>query len=468
MRPLLKEAYDLFHEGSIAFAQLERNGMRVDVKRLDKEIARVEKDIAQLKEEMREDEVYRIWRREFGANMKLNAKAQLGHVIFDVMGNKRKDFNKKNDKAAFEGLDIPFLKNYRKIQQLETVNTRYLKGTKRELVGEHIHSFFNLNTVQSYRGSSDSLNFQNFPVRDEDMARRCRSVFIGEDDHHIVETDFSGIEVGTYACYNHDPVLIDYVKNSPPKDMHRDCAARAFLINLKQCPENYWKEKSGGGKDVRYCGKNMFVFPQFYGDWYKNNAVHLWEAIDEMKLRGPDGTAMRDYLEVKGITERGECDPEKDPAPGTFEAHLKKCEKKFWDMFKVFAQWKRDNYEKYKRQGYLDTLTGFRIQGVYDRKQISNYPVQGSAFHCLLWCLIQLQKWLKKQRMRSKLSGQIHDSIVASVHKAELSDYLGKCHELMTVDLLKHWDWIIVPFKIEAEVAPLGGNWFQKKQVELE
>lgn len=473
MRPKLPDAYQLFHEGTIALAEVERNGMRVDVEYLDRAIEDTEKQLAKMKEELREDDVYRIWRREFGTKTKLNAKAQLGHVVFNVMGHDRKDFNKSNDAAAFEGLDIPFLKKYSRIQKLETCQTRYLKGVKRELEGEFLHSIFNLNLVQSYRGSSDSVNFQNFPVRDEEQAKLVRSMFIARKKHRITELDFSGIEVCTYACYNHDPVLMDYVRNSPPKDMHRDMAAKAYKIDLNSTPADYWKEKHGGGKDVRYNGKNKFVFPQFYGDYYVQCAVALWDAIELMKLRAPGGIPMREHLANMGIKERGDCkksvkgEPNIEPRRGTFEHHLKQVEKDFWQLFKVFANWKKANYEKYLRQGYLDTLTGFRINGVYNKKQISNYPVQGSAFHCLLWCMIQLQKWLKKNKMKSKIVGQIHDSIVGDTHEDELDDYLGKAHEIMTVDLLKHWDWIIVPFKVEAEVAPPGGNWYQKKEVRI-
>jgi hypothetical protein len=36
-----------------------------------------------------------------------------------------------------------------------------------------------------------------------------------------------------------------------------------------------------------------------------------------------------------------------------------------------------------------------------------------------------------------------------------------------TIDLAKHWRWINVPMVIEAEVAPLGRNWYEKKEVNI-
>ena len=41
------------------------------------------------------------------------------------------------------------------------------------------------------------------------------------------------------------------------------------------------------------------------------------------------------------------------------------------------------------------------------------------------------------------------------------------CQQVMTVDIRKHWKWINVPLSIEAEVAPLGGTWFDKKEVKI-
>jgi len=117
------------------------------------------------------------------------------------------------------------------------------------------------------------------------------------------------------------------------------------------------------------------------------------------------------------------------------------------------------------KQGWFDLLTGFRIAGVYGRNDVINYPVQGVAFHCLLWSLVRLVKWLKKNRMKTVIVGQIHDSIVADVHPDELDDFLAMAKRVMTGDIRKHWGWIIVPLEIEAESSET--NWFDKRKVEL-
>ena len=85
----------------------------------------------------------------------------------------------------------------------------------------------------------------------------------------------------------------------------------------------------------------MFVFPQFYGDYYKRNAVSLWNAMVSMDLV-VRGIPLRGHLEFMGITELG--DPElKDPIPGTYLHHLKGVEDDFWNnRFQVEASRQTD------------------------------------------------------------------------------------------------------------------------------
>ena len=67
--------------------------------------------------------------------------------------------------------------------------------------------------------------------------------------------------------------------------------------------------------------------------------------------------------------------------------------------------------------------------------------------------------------MKSKIIGQIHDSVIAEVHESELEKYLYKAQRILTHDLPRAWPWIIVPLTVETEVSPLGESWFDKKPV---
>ena len=107
-------------------------------------------------------------------------------------------------------------------------------------------------------------------------------------------------------------------------------------------------------------------------------------------------------------------------------------------------------------------MTGFRIGGEMSRNDVINYPVQGSAFHVLLKAIIMSQDFLRG--MKSKIVGQIHDSMVLDVHADELQDVLSKIYHIMCVELPKQWKWINVPLDAEVEVAPKGEAWHFKSE----
>jgi len=177
---------------------------------------------------------------------------------------------------------------------------------------------------------------------------------------------------------------------------------------------------------------------------------------------------MKVHLKRQGIRGLGACDPEEEPIKGTFEYHIKKVEEAFWgERFKVYSQWKRDWNDAYIEKGYFDTLTGFRCHTMMDRKQCVNYGIQGSAFHCLLWSLIRVQKLLRKYKLKSLIIGQIHDSIIMDVLVREMKQVCEIVKQVTMVDLAKHWSWICVPLRIEAEASPAGRSWYEKKEIEL-
>lgn len=453
------EAYRLLHDGIIVLAEMEANGIKIDTEYLRSAIQKTEAQAEKLKDGLCKHEVWKTWRKAYGAKANLRSRAQLGDVLFSKLrfpypGDSEGKY--KTDDDTLREVDSDFVRSWTEMEKAFKIRSTFLGGIAKETVDGRLHPMFNLHLARTFRSSSDSPNFHNFPIRDPEVGKLVRSCFIARKGYHLVECDFGGIEVRIAACYHKDPTMITYI-NDPSKDMHRDMAAQCY----KMRPEDVQKPH-------RYCGKNMFVFPQFYGDYYVDCARSMWKAIDTFHLTTPKGQSVRDHLRKKGITSLGSCDPAKRPTSGTFERHIFEVEQHFWNVrFPVYKKWKDTWWERYQRKGGFRTLTGFWIEGDYKRNDVINYPVQGSAFHCLLWSLIEINKRLKKNKMRSKLIGQIHDSVVAEAHRSELAEVLQIIKEVMTVALPKVWKWIIVPLEVEAEVAPLGGSWFEKKKVDL-
>jgi len=458
MRPLSIEGYNLLHEGSLTFAKMEANGMRIDTKYLAKTKRKLANKIRRINDRMKDSEEWEIWRKIYGTKANMGSREQLGRVLFEEMGIPCHSYTKtgraKVTQLVLEDINVKFVRDFIRIETLKKTANTFLRGIEREVHNGFIHSVFNLHLTKTYRSSSNAPNSQNWPKRDPKIQKLIRRCFIPrKPGNHIIEPDFSGIEVKISNCYHKDPTMTTY--NSDPRtDMHRDMASELYMVARDQV-----------SKDVRYCAKNKFVFPEFYGDWYKSCAGSLWVAIDRMNLKTTEGVGIKEVLRDHGITKCGGCNPELDPKKGTFEYHVKEVEKNFWyHRFRVYSQWKKDWYENYLDKGYCDTLSGFRIQGVMDRKKIINYPIQGTAFHCLLWCLNRLMKKVEKYGMLTILMGQIHDSIIADVPAREVKDFVEMCQEIMTEELPKHWKWICVPIDIDIDISPKGKAWYYKME----
>lgn len=458
------EAYQLFHQGMLALSQIEHAGVRVDTAYLQTTYKKITEDIDALERELKADKVWTLWKKRFGDKALIGNLQQLADVVFLDMGYAAKGVTSKGfraDEAAFDDVDLPFVRTYTKRQKLIKCRSPYLSGLMKEVVDGYVHPSYHLNLLVTYRSGCKNPNFQNIPTRLELMKNIVRRAFVSRfgDKGHIVEFDFKGVEVDVAACYHHDPTMLKYVTDKKSNDMHRDTARDLFFMDNDQV-----KDYDG----VRHIAKNKFVFPQFYGDFYASCARAIWEELRKTKCRSKStGRSVFEHLAEHGITDRGDCDPEKPPVRGTMEYRVKEVENQFWNSrFPVYTAWKRRWYQQYLDTGEVHYLTGFVAThgqtGVMSRNEVINYAVQGSAFHCDLWSIVQLQKWVIQKKLKSRIIGQIHDSMVCDVHESELDEFIEKARSLMMVDLLRQWDWLVVPLEAEVDVAPPGASWLDK------
>ena len=465
--PYKPEAYRLFHEGAIALAGVEHNGLKIDVELLDKSIAEADAKIISLKKEMSDSKVVRIWKKRFGDKFNLDSNDQLAKILFDVMGHTPTIFtnsgNPSTTEKALATVKEPFVKLYTQRKKWQKARKTYLGGIKKHLVGDMLRPSFNLHLAVTFRSSADAPSFQNMPIRVAWVSKLIRSLFIAPPGYVIVEIDYKGVEVCFAACYHKDPNMLSYIEDKT-KDMHRDMACQLYFLK-----QSDFKNAEGEAKDwmkaARHAAKNKFVFPAFYGSVWFQIAPDLWEAMRVSDLKNADGVPMVKHLANQGITELGDCNPDGEPAEGTYAAHVRDIEKDFWQRrFPDYAQWKRDWYDQYKQRGWMQTKNGFILQGYLKRNEVINYPVQGPAFHALLWSLIELElRELPEHLPDVKIAGQIHDCMIFYVPIKQVDELVGRADEIMTQKLRKAWPWVITPLEIEVDVCPEGGNWFQKK-----
>jgi hypothetical protein len=336
---------------------------------------------------------------------------------------------------------------------------------------EKYHNFF-ANEI-CVHNSSNSPNFQNIPIRDEEMQEICRSAIIPRPGHQLLEGDYGQLEVRISACYNNDKKLIHDILHG---DMHSDMAKEIFKLDSID-------KKIPGQAILRQAAKNGFIFPEFYGDYYKNCSENIadWAKLPQGKWKSGQGIIIdelgkpfkpyyiSDHLISKGIKEFGEIKKVDGRTIVTgFIKHIQDIENKFWNKrYYEYKQWKDNFYEEYLKKGYIDSKTGFRFSGVMSFNDVVNYPIQGAAFHCLLWSFIEMSKFIKENNLDSKLIGQIHDSILIDTHPDELEIIAKKLIEITTVKLLEEWKWIILPLEIDIAVCGVDEPWLKKEKYKL-
>lgn len=458
----MADAYQLLHDGILAFANTERNGIRIDIDYCNKTQKKLDKKIEHLEDIFKATKFYHHWFKVFNKNINIYSPQQLSHLLYTV--RKLKAIRETNtgqqgatDDETLTQLGIPALKTLVDIRRIKN-QKNHLNGFAREVVGEYMHPFFNLHTVRTFRGSSDRPNFQNIPKRDEQSMRICRQAIIPRKGHLIMEADFKGMEVRVSACYHKDPNMIKYIVDKST-DMHRDYAQELFFLKRF--------DKSIHGHDqLRQATKNGFIFPQFYGDYYvgcAENMAFSWGKLPRGRWKSGQGILIEEGLYLSDLLINAGI-----KSFDQFVEHVKKIEQDFWGhRFRVYKRWKDQWWESYQEKGYFDTLTGFRCSGIMSRNDTTNYPVQGSAFHCLLWVYIQVDKIARKEKWRSRLMGQIHDSMVLDVHPKEFKHVYQTIERLVQIELPKHWKWIIVPMEIEFETCDIDKPWSEKRPYKL-
>lgn len=448
----LRNAFELFNEGSIVLAEVQDNGIHVNEEYCHRERKRYRKRISVIERRLLESKQAEKFKEVTGRELKIKDKDFSDHdlriLFYDVLGYKADKETEKSklksvDEDTLKNLGSPFADLVLKRRKLRKIEGTYFGQFIRETYYGVMHPFFDLIVPVSYRGSANNPNFQNIPKRDEQAKKATRRAIIPSPGNQLLESDFSGIEVAVNACYNHDPTLVAEVTD-PDADMHRDTGADVWKIITKEV-----------SKKIRFYSKNEIVFPEFYGSWYDQCARNLWRTAKAEKLKTNSGVYVIDHLRSKGIITLKQ-----------FIDHIKEVERIFWnDRFKVYAQWKKDIQKVYRQQGYIETFLGFRFQTYMTFNECTNYPAQGTAFHILLWTLIQVHKEIKKRKMQSKIIGQIHDSMVINAVPSEVKKLIQLINYWGTEMTRKTFEWISVPLKIDHELAPINATWYDKEEV---
>lgn len=443
-RKRLDQPRQLLHEGILSLADAEDVGIPIDEAYYKTERKRLDDEEQEITRQLLTGKESELFKAQTGMDLKLRSPKHLTTLFFDILKETPLSFTEKGnnpstDVEALKKLNSPFAGQLLRTRRLKKIKD-YIDQYAREAVDGRIHPFFDLSTVSTYRSSSSRPNFQNIPKRDKEARLSVRKGIVPSKGRKISSADYKGIEVRVMAMYSYDPVLIKYI-HDPTTDMHRDQAEAIFALPEEEITS-----------DIRHIGKNCFVFPQFYGDYYIACAKSCWE--ESKKLKTKSGVNVHDHLSKLGIK-----------GPQTFELHMKEVEDRFWDTLRVTKEWRDSVVDFYQRKGYVETFFGFRRSGYLRRNQIVNMPVQATAFHLLLYSYIHLHNISKEKKWETYLLGQIHDELLYDLIPEEEEEVYNCTNDVMCKWPMEDFPWINVPLEIEFESTEIDGYWAEKKEV---
>lgn len=439
----LASAYQLFHQGTLALSDVQQNGICIDEEYYKREDQKVAREIEELKEKLDNSEEAEQFHRATNKQLDYGSTTDLGKLFYDVLGLPPQYTDKNNyrvDVDALEDLKLPFVTDLLRLRKLEKIKGTYFAQLLREVCNGKVYPFYNLNIPKSYRSSSQAPNWQNQPSHDKEVGKIVRSGVFPSPGNKIAELDYSSIEVRCAGMVTQDPNLITYVLDDST-DMHRDTAMDIWILPAEEIT-----------KEIRFHSKGGWVFSQFYGSYYKNCAIDLWKHID---CKIASGVTLKEHMIQQGIHNLA-----------VFTEHCRGVEDIFWgERFKVYARWKEDINKLYRKQGYIENPFGFRFVTAMSDKEVCNYPIQSTAFHILLHSLILINKLAKEEKWRTKLIGQIHDSILLDLHPKEQDHVLKASMHIMSEKMREMHSWITVPIPVEVELTEVDQPWWTKKEI---
>ncbi|MCU0645100.1 MAG: DNA polymerase I, partial [bacterium] len=387
---------------------MERNGVSLNVKLLGNMSKELEHRLFQLNKI-----IYDLAGQEFN----INSPKQLADILFKKMELpiiKRTKTGPSTDVDVLEALakehQLPReLLEYRQLSKLKSTYVDALPKLINPNTGR-VHTSYNQTVAATGRLSSSDPNLQNIPIRTE-IGRKIREAFIPVDDNHVIlDADYSQIELRIMAHLSQDATLMQAFQEG--KDIHRETAALVFKV----APEEVTDDMRRRAKEVN--------FGIMYG-------------------MGPYGLASR--LEI----------PQEEAEMFIIN---------YFASYPKIQEFMTQAQEFARKNGYVTTLLNRRrylpdihsdnrrVREFAERNAI-NTPIQGTAADLIKVAMIKIFNRLKEEKLSSKMIMQVHDELVFETpkHEIEVMQEVVRSEMENAIELS-------VPIKVDIGV---GNNWLE-------
>jgi len=356
-------------------SKVERNGVLVDAKQLEKQSQEITTRLQEL-----EQEAFNLAGEEFN----LNSPKQIQHIFFEKLELPVLKKTPKGQPSTAEDVlqelaekyELPrLILNHRSLSKLRSTYTDRLPEQINASTGR-VHTSYHQAVAATGRLSSTNPNLQNIPIRTAE-GRRIRQAFIAEKDNCLIAADYSQIELRIMAHLSKDPGLLIAFRHG--MDIHRSTAAEIFNVPL---------------------------------DDVSNDQRRSAKAINFGLIYGMSAFGLARQLDI----ERGEAQTYMD---------------EYFHRYPGVKQYMEETRELARQQGYVETIFGRRLylpeinarnamRRQYAERTAINAPMQGSAADIIKLAMISTDKWLSQSATDVRMIMQVHDELVFEVPKSSL------------------------------------------------
>ncbi|WP_187262201.1 DNA polymerase I [Pontibacter beigongshangensis] len=393
-------------------ADMEHAGISIDANALADISIQLEQEIAQL-----EQRIFEI----AGEKFNIGSPKQLGDILFDKLQLHGKSKIKKTktgqyatgeeilSKLSGEHEIVKLILDHRELSKLKSTYVDALPQLVCSL-DNRVHTSFNQAVTATGRLSSTNPNLQNIPIRTE-RGREIRKAFVPRDNKHlIISADYSQIELRIMAHFSGDETMKTAFRNG--LDIHASTASKVFHVPLEEVNGEMRRKAKTINFGIIY-GISAFGLSERLG-------IPRREAADIIEAYFQEFSAVKSYMD--GAIERA------------------------------------------RELEYAETLLGRRrylrdinsrnatIRNFAERNAI-NAPIQGTAADIIKIAMINIQDYLRQEKLQTRMVLQVHDELLFDASKEEVEIVTPRIVELMTNAL---------PLSVPMEVGlGVGKDWLE-------